>query len=98
MSKKNIKNELIVECIPVTFEVKGKGAQHFYGVVNMPQFDIEEFFKTSDPNFVADKDCLKAVGKDGPMTLAEVRELLGIPVPDFEVVNLNEEENKVKAQ
>lgn len=32
------------------------------------------------------------------MTLAEVRELLGIPVPDFEVVNLNEEENKVKAQ
>ena len=98
LSKKNIKNEVIVECIPVTFEVKGKGAQHFYGVVNMPQFDIEEFFKTSDPDFVADKDCLKAVGKEGPMTLAEVRELLGIPVPDFEVVNLNEEENKVKAQ
>ncbi|MGN0739761.1 MAG: adenylate/guanylate cyclase domain-containing protein [Treponema sp.] len=98
LNEKNIKNEVIVECIPVTFEVKGKGAQHFYGVVNMPQFDAEEFFRTSDPNFVADKDCLKAVGKDGPMTLAEVRELLGIPVPDFEVVNLNEEENKVKAQ
>ena len=41
-------NELIVEQIPVEFEVKGKGTQHFYGVVNMPQFDIEAFFKPNE--------------------------------------------------
>ena len=98
ISKENEKNEIIVECIPVTFEVKGKGAQHFYAVVNMPHFDIENFFKASDSDFKVDEDCLKAVGKQGPATLAQVRQMLGIPVPDFEVVDLNEEENKVKAQ
>lgn len=98
LSEENKKNEIIAECIPVTFEVKGKGAQHFYGVVNMPQFDIEEFFKTADPDFIVDADCLKAAGKNGPKTLAQVRQLLGIPTPDFEAVNLNEEENKVKVQ
>jgi len=43
-------NELVVEQIPVEFEVKGKGTQHFYGVVNMPQFDIEAFFKPNEPD------------------------------------------------
>jgi adenylate cyclase len=94
----NAKNEIVVEMIPVEFEVKGKGAQHFYGVVNLPQFDIEEFFLRGDKNFVLDKDCEKACGKNGPATLNEVRELLGIPKPDFEKVNLNEEENKVQVR
>ena len=92
-----LKDEVIVEVIPVTFEVKGKGKQHFYGVVNMPNFDIEEFFKTSDPDFVVDEDCRKAIGPTGPKTLAEVRTLLGIPTPDFGGVNLDAEENKVTA-
>lgn len=104
IKEENKKNEIIVEQIPVTFEVKGKGKQHFYGVVNMPLFDIEEFFKVGNPNepnsgiadFVADKDCIKAVGPTGPRTLAEVREMLGIPTPDFGGVNLDAEENKVK--
>lgn len=93
----NQKNEIIVEVIPVTFEVKGKGKQHFYGVVNMPNFDIEEFFKTTEPDFKADPDCIKAIGPQGPKTLAEVRTLLGIPTPDFGGVNLDAEENKVTA-
>ncbi len=93
------KDEIIVERIPVEFEVKGKGAQHFYGVVNLPQFDIEEFFRQGkNPDFKADPDCLKAVGKTGPKTLNEVRSLLGIPIPDFEKVNLNEEENKIQVK
>ena len=91
----NLEREIIVEQIPVTFEVKGKGKQHFYGVVNMPNFDIEKFFKSSEPDFVADEDCIKAVGPKGPRTLAQVREMLGIPTPDFSGVNLDAEENKV---
>ncbi len=94
----NEANEIVVEMIPVEFEVKGKGAQHFYGVVNMPQFDIEEFFKTSDKDFKIDSDCSRAVGKNGPKTLNEMRKLLGIPVPEFESVNLNEEENKIQVK
>ena len=77
-------NELIVEQIPVEFEVKGKGTQHFYGVVNMPQFDIEAFFKPNEPDFQADPDCARALGPNGPKTLNEVRNLLGIPIPEFE--------------
>lgn len=92
----NLENEIIVEMIPVEFEVKGKGAQHFYGVVNMPGFDIQKFFQQGEPEFVPDEDCLKAVGPDGPKNMAQVRVLLGIPVPDFEKVNLNEEENKIQ--
>ena len=92
----NLENEIIVEMIPVEFEVKGKGTQHFYGVVNMPGFDIQKFFQQGEPEFVPDEDCLKAVGPDGPKNMAQVRELLGIPVPDFEKVNLNEEENKIQ--
>lgn len=92
----NLENEIIVEMIPVEFEVKGKGVQHFYGVVNMPGFDIQKFFQQGEPEFVPDEDCLKAVGPDGPKNMAQVRELLGIPVPDFEKVNLNEEENKIQ--
>lgn len=87
-------DEIVVEMIPVTIAVKGKGDQHFYGVVNMPRFDIEKFFRTSDPDFKVDADCARAVGPTGPRNMKEVRELLGIPVPDFEKVNLNEEENK----
>ena len=94
----NAANEIVVEMIPVEFEVKGKGAQHFYGVVNMPHFDIEEFFKTADKDFVLDEDCARAVGKTGPKTLNEMRALLGIPIPEFESVNLNEEENKIQVK
>ena len=94
----NEANEIVVEMIPVEFEVKGKGAQHFYGVVNMPNFDIEAFFKTSDKDFVLDQDCARAVGKNGPRTLNEMRNLLGIPIPEFEAVNLNEEENKIQVK
>lgn len=54
------------------------------------------FFQQGEPEFVPDEDCLKAVGPDGPKNMAQVRELLGIPVPDFEKVNLNEEENKIQ--
>lgn len=95
---KNLKNEILVERIPVEFDVKGKGTQHFYGVVNMPDFDIEEFFSAGEKKFVLDKDCEKAVGKKGPRTLNEVREMLGIPIPDFEKVNLNADENKVQVK
>ena len=94
----NEENELVVEQIPVEFEVKGKGAQHFYGVVNMPQFDIEAFFRQSDKDFTLDEDCARAVGKNGPKTLNEMRTLLGIPIPEFESVNLNEEENKIQVK
>ena len=90
--------EIVVERIPVEFEVKGKGAQHFYGVVNMPGFSIEEFFRQGNKDFTADPDCVKAVGPTGPKTLNEVRNMLGIPIPDFEKVNLNEEENKIQVK
>ena len=96
IKEENQENEIVVEMIPVEFEVKGKGLQHFYGVVNMPGFDIQKFFQQGDSGFVPDEDCLKAVGPAGPKTMAQVRELLGIPVPDFEKVNLNEEENKIQ--
>ncbi len=98
LAAENEKNEIVVEMIPVEFEVKGKGAQHFYGVVNMPQFDIEAFFKSADENFVLDEDCARAAGKNGPKTLNEMRNLLGIPVPEFDTVNLNEEENKIQVK
>lgn len=98
LSEANLVNEIVVEMIPVEFEVKGKGAQRFYGVVNMPQFDIEEFFKTADKEFVLDEDCARAVGKNGPKTLNEMRNLLGIPIPEFGSVNLNEEENKIQVK
>lgn len=92
----NQDREIVVERIPVSFDVKGKGNQYFYGVVNMPMLDIEKFFKTTDPDFMLDPDCAKAAGPLGPETLADVRNLLGIPEPDFSGVNLGEEENKIK--
>lgn len=95
ISEENRLNEIIVEKIPVSFSVKGKDDQHFYGVVNMPNFDIKSFFGVSEPGFVPDPDCLKAAGPKGPKTLSEVRKLLGIATPDFSKVNLNAEENKV---
>lgn len=98
IAEENKPFEIVVEMIPVEFEVKGKGAQHFYGVVNMPGFDIEAFFRQGDPDFTADKDCIKAVGAEGPKTLNEVRTMLGIPIPEFEKVNLNEEENKIQVK
>lgn len=64
----------------------------------MPHFDVEAFFRQGEPGFVADEDCVKAVGPKGPKTLNEVRNLLGIPIPDFEKVNLNEEENKIQVK
>ena len=96
ISEENKENEVIVEKIPVEFEVKGKGKQHFYGVVNMPHFDIENFFRSADKDFVADEDCLDVVGEKGPKTLKALRILLGIPEPDFGGVNLDEEENKIQ--
>ncbi len=87
--------ELIVEQIPVDFEVKGKGKQHFFGVVNMPGFDIKKFF-AFDKDFKLDKDCERAVGPKGPKTLSEMRKLLGIAEPDFGKVNLDAEENKIQ--
>ena len=96
LAPENEADELIVEMIPVEFSVKGKGNQHFYGLVNMPRFDIKNFFGQSDPDFIVDEECSKAVGVNGPKTLREVRELLGIEMPDFEKVELNEEENKVQ--
>ena len=90
-------DEVVVEMIPVAFEVKGKGKQHFYGVVNMPGFNIEEFFRKSEPDFKLDRDCIRAVGKYGPKNLHEVRKLLGIPEPDFDEVNLDAAEEKTKA-
>lgn len=87
--------ELVVEQIPVDFEVKGKGKQHFFGVVNMPGFDIEKFF-SFDKDFKLDKDCELAVGPKGPKTLSEMRKLLGIAEPDFGKVNLDAEENKIQ--
>ena len=92
----NIYNEIIVEKIPVEFEVKGKGKQHFYGVVNMPNFDIAKFFSTEKEEYEVDHDCERAVGPAGPKTLKEVRDLLGIETPDFEKVNLDAEENKIQ--
>ncbi|MBQ7158016.1 MAG: adenylate/guanylate cyclase domain-containing protein [Treponema sp.] len=95
LTPENEKNEIIVEQIPVEFEVKGKGKQHFYGVVNMPQFDIAEFF-ADDPLFELDEDCAKCIGPNGPRTLSEMRKLLGIDEPNFGQVNLDAEENKIQ--
>lgn len=89
-------DEIIVEQIPVAFEVKGKGMQHFYGVVNMPHFDIKEFFLQADESFELDADCAKAAGELGPKTLKQMRVLLGIPEPDFSQVDMNAQENKIK--
>ncbi|MBQ9206637.1 MAG: adenylate/guanylate cyclase domain-containing protein [Treponema sp.] len=96
LSLENEKNELVVEKIPVGFDVKGKGTQHFYGVVNMPRFNIEEFFSEFEENFVLDTDCARAVGEKGPKTLKEMRKLLGIEEPNFGQVDLNAEENKIQ--
>jgi adenylate cyclase len=91
----NAENELVVEQIPVDYEVKGKGKQHFYGVVNMPGFDIQRFF-SFDKSFVLDADCELAVGPKGPKTLSQMRKLLGIAEPDFGKVDLDAEENKIQ--
>ena len=64
----------------------------------MPAFDIEAFFKTPDESFKLDEECACCVGPAGPKTLNEVRNLLGIPIPEFESVNLNEEENKIQVK
>ena len=95
LTAENEKNEILVEQIPVEFEVKGKGKQHFYGVVNMPKFDVAEFF-SDDATFELDEDCEKCVGPNGPKTLSEMRMLLGIAEPDFGQVNLDAEENKIQ--
>ena len=96
IKSENKKNEIVVEQIPVEFEVKGKGKQHFYGVVNMPGFDIQDFFGQDNPDFRIDMDCARTVGPIGPKNLSEVRALLGIPEPDFSTVNLDAKENKIQ--
>ena len=63
----------------------------------MPGFNIEEFFRKSEPNFKLDMDCQKAVGPFGPRNLHELRQLLGIPEPNFDEVNLDAAEEKTKA-
>lgn len=97
ISPENEENEIIVEKIPVSFEVKGKGKQNFYGVVNMPHFDIKEFFSKAEHSFKLDEDCAKSIGPKGPRTLKEVRILLGIPEPNFDEVDLDAAEEKTKA-
>ena len=96
IKKENASREIIVEQIPVEFEVKGKGKQHFYAVVNIPHFNVQSFFGGKDPTFEIDEECARTVGPKGPKTLAELRKILGIPQPDFEKVNLNAEENKIQ--
>ena len=98
IAEEDLPNEIIVEQIPVEFEVKGKGAQHFYAVVNLPNFDIEAFFRKTEPDFNIDEDCRKAVGPEGPKNMHQVRAMLGIPEPDFGGVNLDEEENKIQVK
>lgn len=98
IAEEDLPYEIHAEQIPVEFEVKGKGAQHFYAVVNLPNFNIEEFFKKADPSFEVDKDCIKAVGPEGPKDVHELRSMLGIPEPDFGGVNLDEEENKIQVK
>ncbi|MBR6914145.1 MAG: adenylate/guanylate cyclase domain-containing protein [Treponema sp.] len=96
IKKENASREIIVEQIPVEFEVKGKGKQHFYGVVNIPHFNVQSFFGGKDQMFEIDEECARTVGPKGPKTIAELRKILGIPQPDFEKVNLNAEENKIQ--
>ena len=96
IEEENLEDEIIVEKIPVPFTVKGKGNQFFYGVVNMPNFDIKKFFSVTDTEFVLDEDCAVAVGKDGPKSLSELRKILNIGEPDFSSINLDAEEEKVK--
>jgi len=91
----NQEKEIVIEKIPVSFEVKGKGTQHFYAVVNMPLFNIKAFFAQSNPDFTVDEDCAKACGVNGPKTLNELRALLDIEEPDYGKIKLNEEENKI---
>ncbi len=43
-------------------------------------------------------DDIPGAGKNGPKTMAEVRELLGIDAPDLGAVNLDEDEKKYKIQ
>ena len=41
---------------------------------------------------------IPGAGPNGPKTMAEVRQMLGIPTPDYEKVNLDEEEKKSNIQ
>ncbi len=41
---------------------------------------------------------IPGAGPNGPKTMAEVRQMLGIPTPDYAKVNLDEEEKKYKIQ
>lgn len=87
-------DEIVVEAIPVLFKVKGKGEQRFYGVVNMPRFDIAAFFGQGE-GFAVDADCARAVGERGPKTLSELRSLLGRPTPSFINREMNTDDKKV---
>ena len=41
---------------------------------------------------------IPGAGAKGPKSLAQIRDVLGIPVPDFAKVNLDEDEKKYKIQ
>lgn len=82
LTSEHAADEVVVEAIPVRFKVKGKGVQRFYGVVNMPHFDIVSFFGRGG-EFTVDEECAKVLGERGPKTLAELRLILGIPNPSY---------------
>ncbi len=80
--------DLVVERIPVPISVKGKGDMYFYAVVNMLSFDPADFLSDGVMHIG-----LRGAGAHGPATLEELRQLLGIPQPDY--AKVGEEERKV---
>ena len=45
-----------------------------------------------------DETDIPGAGANGPKTLNQIRQVLGIPIPDFAKVNINEDEKKYKIQ
>ena len=45
-----------------------------------------------------DENDIPGAGAKGPKSLAQIRQVLGIPTPDFAKVDLNEDEKKYKIQ
>ena len=41
---------------------------------------------------------IPGAGENGPTSLNQIRKVLGIPIPDFAKVNLDEDEKKYKIQ
>ena len=82
---------IVVEPIPVTINVKGKGERHFFALVNMPSLDLREFFDVSTLTVG-----LHAAGPYGPKTLAQVRKMLDIPEPDYEKMKKGDQKVAVR--